>query len=62
MSFWDDCMAPKSEPKLREVAHPAMDGEDVVCGNCGYIIGWGDEETDPVCPSCGARIDWEGWE
>ena len=55
-------MAPKSEPKLREVAHPVMDGEDVVCGNCGYIIGWGDEETDPVCPSCGARIDWEGWE
>ena len=62
MSFWDDCMAPKSEPKLREVAHPVMDGEDVVCGNCGYIIGWGDEETDPVCPSCRARIDWEGWE
>ncbi len=60
MSFWDDCMMIHPE-KEREVAYPVMDGEDVVCGNCGYVIGWYDEETDPVCPSCGARIDWEGW-
>ena len=62
MSFWDDCMAPKPEPKLRNTGYPVMDGEDVVCSYCGYIIGWGDEESDPVCPSCGARLDWEGWE
>lgn len=57
MSFWDDCMTvhPAKKP---DVAYPSMDGEDVVCSNCGYIIGWGDEETDPVCPSCGARLKW----
>ena len=57
MSFWDDCMSIHPEQK-REVAYPTMDGEDVVCSNCGYIIGWGDEESDPVCPSCGARLNW----
>lgn len=58
MSFWDDCMTPKPEPKRKDVAYPTMDGEDVVCSNCGYIIGYGDEETDPVCPCCGAKLDW----
>lgn len=59
MSFWDDCMAPKSEPKKTETAYPTMDGDDVVCSNCGYIIGYGDDEIDPVCPSCGAKLMWE---
>jgi rubrerythrin len=44
--------------KKPDVAYPTMDGDDVVCSNCGYIIGWGDEESDPVCPSCGARLNW----
>lgn len=58
MSFWDDCMIPK-KMESPDVAYPSMDGDDVVCSNCGYIIGWGDEETDPVCPSCGAKLMWE---
>ena len=58
MSFWDDCMAPKSGPKWKDIVYPTMDGEDVVCSNCGYIIGYGDSETDPVCPNCGAKLEW----
>ena len=54
--FWDECMAPKTKQEW-EGAYPSMDGEDVVCSNCGYIIGW--EEDDMICPSCGARIEWE---
>jgi len=41
--------------KDKDVAWPAMDGDDVVCSNCGYIIGY-DTETDYVCPNCGARM------
>lgn len=60
MSFWDDCMSPKQGMKEEtNVAYPTMDGDDVVCSNCGYIIGYGDDETDPVCPCCGMRLQWE---
>ena len=58
MSFWDECMTPHPL-KDKDVAHPTMDGDDVVCSNCGYIIGYGDSETDRVCPSCGAKFEWE---
>ena len=53
--FWDECMTPK-KMDAPDVAWPSMDGDDVVCSNCGYIIGWDFEEK--TCPSCGARIEW----
>ena len=55
MSFWDDCMSEGHALKEPDVAWPAMDGDDVVCSNCGYIIGY-DTETDYVCPNCGAKM------
>ena len=45
-----------------EIAYPCMDDEDVVCGNCGYIIGWPSEGEPERCPKCGLKIDWTGWE
>ena len=57
MSFWDSCMEPRPLRKP-DTAYPSMDGDDVVCSNCGYIIGWDFKEK--VCPSCGAKIDWSG--
>ena len=39
-------------------AHPAWDGEDVVCCNCGHILGWCSQEEMPKCPACGVELDW----
>ena len=58
MSFWDDCMSVHEPKQEGDTAYPSMDGDDVVCSNCGYIIGWGDDGEEMICPSCGARIVW----
>ena len=38
--------------------YPSWDGEDVVCSQCGYILGWSNQEDMPECPRCGCRLDW----
>ena len=62
MRIFNDITTPYKFDKKPDVAYPTMDGEDVVCSNCGYILGWGNSEDDPVCPSCGCKLDWSGCE
>ena len=39
-------------------AYASQNGDDIVCSNCGYILGWGEDDT-PKCPSCGAKLIWD---
>ena len=35
-------------------AYYSQDGDDIVCSNCGYIIGF-DEDLE-ICPNCNAEF------
>ena len=38
--------------------YPSWDGEDVICSNCGHILGWCGQDEMPKCPACGCELDW----
>ena len=42
--------------------YPSWDGEDVICSNCGHILGWCSQEEMPKCPACGCDLDWSDGE
>lgn len=41
--------------------YPSWDGEDVICCNCGHILGWSNQKEMPTCPACGCQLDWKGF-
>ena len=37
-------------------AYLSQDGDDVVCSNCGYIVGYDEEHEIEFCPNCKAEF------
>ena len=37
-------------------AYLSQNGDDVVCSNCGYIIGYDEEHELEFCPNCKAEF------
>lgn len=61
--------APKGKSETVYVHHvnpyrgyPSYDGEDVICCNCGHILGWLSQDEMPKCPACGCELDWSDFE
>ena len=37
-------------------AYLSQDGDEVVCSNCGYIVGYDEEHEIEFCPKCKAEF------